>query len=424
MEELHRVMKPGAVAHMITPYWTSVGAIQDPTHQWPPIAEAAYYYFNKAWRERGGLQHYGIDCDFDFEFTYCLAPELQQRPEQENSPRGITRMRSARSLLSCVGASAVRCSPHLRAALPWQAGLMLMAYLLSATAHAKHLYQYTDATGVVHFTDLKPGEDIKDVKASAVRMDPEPLVRTREEGPDAFRTLVFVNTSGGPVTVELSMEKARGVRTEPALPARIVLPGRTDTRALRIIAINPENGYSYRYIYRYMPGDVHAKPDPAARYQLPFAPQQRFGISQAFGGKASHSDAQNYYAVDIAMPEGTPVLAARDGVVMTVDNDFFGAGLDMKKYGDRANNVRIVHADGTMAVYAHLQVESARVHVGDKVRAGQPLALSGDTGYTNGPHLHFCVQRNENMELRSVPFQFSAPQGAFTPQAGTFVGGY
>ena len=50
------------------------------------------------------------------------------------------------------------------------------------------MYQYTDATGVVHFTDVKPGEDVKDVKSSAVRMDAEPLVRAREEGQDAFRT--------------------------------------------------------------------------------------------------------------------------------------------------------------------------------------------------------------------------------------------
>jgi len=121
-------------------------------------------------------------------------------------------------------------------------------------------------------------------------------------------------------------------------------------------------------------------------------------------------------------PEGTPVLAARDGVVMTLDNDFYGAGLDMAKYGDRANNIRIVHSDGTMAVYAHLQLESARVRVGQHVRAGQVLALSGDTGYTNGAHLHFCVQVNSNMQLISVPFQFKGAQGDFTPTVGMLLG--
>jgi murein DD-endopeptidase MepM/ murein hydrolase activator NlpD len=291
------------------------------------------------------------------------------------------------------------------------------------SAYAKHMYQYTDATGVVHFTDVAPGADAKDIKSTTVQMERQPLLHLREEGPDTFRTLVFVNDSGGPVTLELRLEKAANVRTDPVLPARIVLPGRTDTRAARISVANPDNSFAYRFAYSYMPGDVNAKPNPDALYRLPFPAQQPFRVSQAFGGKASHTDEQNYYAVDITMPEGTPVLAARDGVVMTVDNDFFGNGLDLKKYGDRANNVRIVHADGTMAVYAHLALESVRVHVGDRVHAGQVLAASGDTGYATGPHLHFCVQRNANMRLVSVPFRFEGPAGAFTPEAGAVLGG-
>jgi len=145
-------------------------------------------------------------------------------------------------------------------------------------------------------------------------------------------------------------------------------------------------------------------------------------ILTSLGGKASHGDKQNYYAVDIVMPEGTPILAARDGTVMTVDNDFYGAGLDLKQYGDRANNIRIAHSDGTMAVYAHLQLESAKVAVGDRVRAGQQLALSGDTGYTSGPHLHFCIQVNANMQIVSVPFNFSAGGAAFQPEPGMMLG--
>ena len=168
----------------------------------------------------------------------------------------------------------------------------------------------------------------------------------------------------------------------------------SEIAALRITAPAPEKGFSYRLRYTFMPGDFRAQQDEGAIYRVPFGDGESFGVAQAFGGKASHGDKQNYYAVDIVMPVGTPVLAARDGVVMTVDNDFFGAGLDMARYGDRANNIRIVHSDGTMAVYAHLELESAHVQVGDRVRAGQLLALSGDTGYTSGPHLHFCVQVN------------------------------
>jgi murein DD-endopeptidase MepM/ murein hydrolase activator NlpD len=77
-----------------------------------------------------------------------------------------------------------------------------------------------------------------------------------------------------------------------------------------------------------------------------------------------------------------------------------------------------------MAVYAHLQLESAQVTVGDHVRAGQELALSGDTGYASGPHLHFCVQVNTDMRIVSVPFRFSTPNGGdFVPVAGMLLGG-
>ncbi|GAA0707597.1 class I SAM-dependent methyltransferase [Dokdonella soli] len=83
MAELYRVLKPGALATMITPYWSSMGAMQDPTHQWPPVGEGSYYYFNKAWRDQYGLSHYGIHCDFDLEFSFRLDPALAQRPPQE-----------------------------------------------------------------------------------------------------------------------------------------------------------------------------------------------------------------------------------------------------------------------------------------------------------------------------------------------------
>ena len=295
---------------------------------------------------------------------------------------------------------------------------------LAAAVQAKHLYQYTDSQGIVHFTDVKPPDNTQGVKSTLVRTDAEPLLRSREDGPDDDRVIVFVNNTGGPVTVELDVTDAQNVRTDPdVLPARVVLPGRSETRALHITATNPAAGFRYGYKYTYLPGDYRAVPDDNARYTLPFPADRKFRINQAFGGKFSHTEPQNQYAIDIGMPEGTPVLAARDGVVMTVDNDYYGNGLDMDKYGDRANNVRIVHSDGTMAVYAHLQLESARVQVGDRVRAGQMLALSGDTGYTNGPHLHFVVQRNANMVMLSVPIQLTGADGkAFTPTEGMGVG--
>lgn len=83
MHELYRIMQPGAEAWIITPYWLSVGAIQDPTHQWPPVAEQSYFYFNADWRRRTGLDHYGIHCDFDLRFSYNLDESVKGRSETE-----------------------------------------------------------------------------------------------------------------------------------------------------------------------------------------------------------------------------------------------------------------------------------------------------------------------------------------------------
>jgi murein DD-endopeptidase MepM/ murein hydrolase activator NlpD len=299
----------------------------------------------------------------------------------------------------------------------------VLAATAANVALAKHMYQYTDANGVVHFTDVKPGDTQDGVKSTLVRTDRAPLVQMRADGTDDDRTMTFVNAAGGAVTLDIDFAANDNVRSEPALPARVVLAGRSETPAVHITPIDANAGYRYQLRYTAVPGDYRAQQSANARYRLPFSDSQQFPVAQAFGGKASHTDKQNYYAVDIVMPEGTPVLAARDGVVMTVDNDFFGAGLDMAQYGDRANNIRIVHNDGTMAVYAHLQLESAQVSVGDHVRAGQQLALSGDTGYTTGPHLHFCVQVNANMQIISVPFAFTDRNGTFTPEVGTLIGG-
>ena len=307
----------------------------------------------------------------------------------------------------------------LKRALAFCAGV-----LACMGGEAKHLYTYTDAQGVVHYTDVRPGEDVKEVKSSVVHVDHQPLIRMRQSGSDDDQTEVFINSAGGPVSVDIMFEVAENVQSQPRLPARIVLPGLTETPALHITPIAAHAGFRYQLRYAYMPGDFHAQHSTDAHYRLPFPESERFPIAQAFGGEVSHTDKQNYYAVDIAMPEGTPVLAARDGVVMTVDNDFYGAGQDLSKYGDRANNIRIVHSDGTMAVYAHLQLESARVSVGDHVRAGQPIALSDNTGFTRGPHLHFVVQQNIDMDLIAVPFKFTGGNGEFVPERGTVIGGY
>ena len=145
-------------------------------------------------------------------------------------------------------------------------------------------------------------------------------------------------------------------------------------------------------------------------YALPFD-ARRFSVGQAPQGRFSHRDAENRHAVDFTLPEGTPVLAARAGRVTRVQAGFSGNGLDPLRDRDRANYVRIVHDDGSMAVYAHLQHEGALVGEGQQVQAGQPIALSGNTGYSTAPHLHFAVQRQRGTQLESIPVRIVTPRG-------------
>jgi hypothetical protein len=84
MEELYRVLVPGAKATVITPYYKSPRATQDFTHQWPPVSEESYLYFNKAWRERNGLTHglYDVKADFDYTYGYALDTAWATRDEE------------------------------------------------------------------------------------------------------------------------------------------------------------------------------------------------------------------------------------------------------------------------------------------------------------------------------------------------------
>ena len=121
------------------------------------------------------------------------------------------------------------------------------------------------------------------------------------------------------------------------------------------------------------------------------------------------------------MPIGTQVYAARGGIVMHIEEDFFGSG-QRARFGNRANHVRILHEDGSMGLYAHLKTESVSVRAGQVVAAGEPIALSGNTGYSTGPHLHFAVQRNAGMSLENIPFHFSDGEGgSFEPKAKTWI---
>ena len=139
-------------------------------------------------------------------------------------------------------------------------------------------------------------------------------------------------------------------------------------------------------------------------YLRPFSENAKTYISQGFNGQASHQDALNAYAIDFALLLGTPVLAARNGIVMEVIDGNPDLGGSKASDLDNANLIRIVHDDDSMAVYGHLLEASATVKPGQWVAAGTVIAQSGNSGFSHGPHLHFAVQINNGIQLISIPF--------------------
>jgi murein DD-endopeptidase MepM/ murein hydrolase activator NlpD len=300
--------------------------------------------------------------------------------------------------------------------------IALLAGLVS-TADAKRIYSYRDDSGVVHFSDRAPNDARTEVSEQLIEVDPKRLVYLREDGPDDDRRFSLWNGYGGPIEVLMDFGEAVNIVSEPPLPGVRVIPPQQHSLILQVQPIDDRRAWSYRLSYRYVHGDPSARHDPDAVYLLPFDERLSLRVDQAFGGKYSHSEEHSRHAVDLSMDEGTPVRAARAGVVMSVESDFHGAGTDIARYGDRANHIRVVHSDGTMAVYAHLELESVIVGIGDRVRAGEVIARSGNTGFSTGPHLHFVIQRNQGGALVSVPFQFTVNGERVTPEFGMRLGG-
>ena len=144
-------------------------------------------------------------------------------------------------------------------------------------------------------------------------------------------------------------------------------------------------------------------------YLLPFESGESFRVNQAYKTRFTHKGWLKY-SIDFGMKIGTPVYAARGGIVVAV-KDTSRIGGRRRRYRGHANYITIAHDDGTFAQYVHLNFAGSKVKVGDTVKAGDLIGYSGKTGRVTGPHLHFMVYKPVEGGLETVPVKFLARDG-------------
>lgn len=197
-----------------------------------------------------------------------------------------------------------------------------------------------------------------------------------------------------------------GVAYLPAAPTPLGVGPAVILSELR--QLEPGARYRRELYFRARFGDPRHVPEPYA-YALPYPSGRTFSVLQGFHGAFSHRGS-NEYAVDFDCPVATPVLAARPGIVVASNAAAQGSGttpeyLDYK----RTNFLLVLHDDGTLGEYMHLAPSSVHVEPGQRVERLEELALSGNTGFSSTPHLHFQVMTaaDDGVGARSFPFELA-----------------
>ena len=302
------------------------------------------------------------------------------------------------------------------------AGLLLALPLQMPCAQSMHAYR--DASGQWVFTDRGASNGGAHVDAPAVPRAAEVMRITVERSEVGAATrLTAANDCLCAVTVRVSITQSdladipRGAAYAATLEPgarQVIVEARHDERA------RPELQFTWSGAL----GSPRAAHHPARPYRAPFTVGTTFRVSQAYPDHMTHVTPDSTYAVDIAMPDGTAVDAAREGTVINVRHDSFRGGA-AAAMADQANLIEILHEDGTIAVYGHLHWDSIRVRIGQRVALGEYIADSGNTGFSSGPHLHFAVWRNAGEADVSVPILFAGPgPTALAPVTGMELTAY
>jgi murein DD-endopeptidase MepM/ murein hydrolase activator NlpD len=231
-----------------------------------------------------------------------------------------------------------------------------------------------------------------------------------------FSEVNVVNSYVAPVTVTFEID-AKNIKALNDLTF-VCFP--TKGAALFSIEKNIKNEkWSYKYKYHYRFG---LKDEPQSRnaiYNLPFKKGLVIEGGQGFHGNFSHKG-NSKFAIDLRVPEGTPIYPARSGIVISTVSKFSDGGTE-EKFKGKHNFVLIMHDDYTIGRYYHFSYKKIFVKKGQAVSRNTTLGLSGNTGYSSRPHLHLEIgSPADGNNFVSQEFFFSSGSGdKYTTKSGT-----
>jgi murein DD-endopeptidase MepM/ murein hydrolase activator NlpD len=204
------------------------------------------------------------------------------------------------------------------------------------------------------------------------------------------------------LVVDLQMEN---MTSDKPLPFVRTFASRGREQIMKLSVAQRGRTWSFHFNLRWVLGALEARHDDRAIYTLPYARDESYRVAQGYNGSATHAGKN---AIDFELPVGTGVRAARDGIVVDVEESFYEGSFD-PSLKSQANYVKIRHSDGTIGHYVHLMQNGVRVYKGDRVQSGDLIAYSGDTGFSSGPHLHFEVYTiSQSLTQKTIPVRFRA----------------
>lgn len=235
------------------------------------------------------------------------------------------------------------------------------------------------------------------------------LLLVKDEMLEDRAHIVAENHHVASVTIHIACKLTNAVSSRQN--CSFIVPARSRSVLVTIGPKESKNKWSFEYSYSYLWGVPQAKHNDRYAYRIPFDKGKLVRVIQGFGGSFSHTGSDRY-AIDWDVAERTPIYAARDGIVVQVKYDSKIGGPNERQFIDHANYIRVLHDDGTRGHYTHLAHRGVAVRVGEKIRRGQFIGYSGNTGFSTQPHLHFHVSRVlDGKDHETIPFRFRCEEG-------------